>query len=405
MLDNRSVGGLAAALALASSASIAAGLQRWQQDASALGNAYAGTAASAESASTVFYNPAAMTRLPARQLAVSVVGEGYSLKFADRGSVAPATGGDGGDAGTWSATGAAYFAMQVAPAWRVGFAVNSPFGLNTEYASGWAGRYQALKSDFQTITVTPALAWQVSDKVSLGLGVSYQSMDVELSAVEAAGTPFGLDADDGGWGYTIGVLLTPSQRMRVGVSYRSSIEHELEGSAESGGGAGNGSARMRIKTPDVITVSAFQKLTEQWDMLGELSYTNHDKIRSLDTYYSSGVLLRAEPLKMDSDWRLAFGGNYRYSDAWKLRFGLAYERSPISDGDRVARMPDQRRFWLSAGVRYTFAPGSALDIGYSHIFIKDAEIQSTANVPAPGVLIGEYKSSVDLVGAQFTQDF
>ena len=56
---------LAAALVEGSSA-YAGGFQLMEQNASGLGNAYAGQGASAQDASTIFFNPAGMTELQGR---------------------------------------------------------------------------------------------------------------------------------------------------------------------------------------------------------------------------------------------------------------------------------------------------------------------------------------------------
>ena len=80
-------------LALAGMASLthAAGFALIEQNASGLGNAYAGQAASAQDASTIFFNPAGLTLLPDRQ----VVMAGHLIKPQAKfsGTVSPAIGG------------------------------------------------------------------------------------------------------------------------------------------------------------------------------------------------------------------------------------------------------------------------------------------------------------------------
>ena len=100
---------IAVALAAMTTTSFGAGFQVMEQNASGLGNAYAGQAAAAENASTIYYNPAAMTQLPGAQFTGSAVAIKPSAKFSDSGASisptgagAPAGGSNGGDAGGWN---------------------------------------------------------------------------------------------------------------------------------------------------------------------------------------------------------------------------------------------------------------------------------------------------------------
>src|SRR5690606_10949773 len=117
-----------------------AGFQLLEQNASGLGSAYAGSAAIAEDASTVYYNPAGMTMLPGMNVSAGAVAIKPSFKFSNGGTTGPTqfgglpTGGpDGGDAGTWAAVPNAYFTWQVNQRIWLGLGVGAPFGLMTDY--------------------------------------------------------------------------------------------------------------------------------------------------------------------------------------------------------------------------------------------------------------------------------
>ena len=87
-------------LAVVSGATYASGFQLMEQNASGIGNAFAGSAAVGENASTIYYNPAAMTRLQAHEASIGLVALKPSLRFKDQGSsVGLLDGaGNGGDA-------------------------------------------------------------------------------------------------------------------------------------------------------------------------------------------------------------------------------------------------------------------------------------------------------------------
>jgi long-chain fatty acid transport protein len=170
---------VASALGLIATTDVrAAAFALYEQGASGLGNAYAGAAAVAEDASTVWWNPAGMARLgPGKHFAIAGVLINPSTKFHDRGSVAPAgrpLGDEGGDAGETKLIPSAFFAMDINPRWNFGVGLNVPFGLKTEYTSTWLGRFQGISSEVKTLNVNPSVSYKLSDAMSVGFGVSYQ---------------------------------------------------------------------------------------------------------------------------------------------------------------------------------------------------------------------------------------
>src|SRR5262245_40548485 len=162
----------------------AAGFALYEQGISGMGNAYAGAAAVAEDATTVWWNPAGMARLKGMNFAVGGAAIMPSWKFSDKGSVAALgqpLGGNGGDAGDTAFIPSGFFTMQLNPVWSFGVGVTVPFGLKTEYDPTWLGRFQGIKSEVQTVNVNPAVSYKLSDAVSFGFGVNYQHGKIDLT--------------------------------------------------------------------------------------------------------------------------------------------------------------------------------------------------------------------------------
>ena len=125
------------------------------------------TAATAEDASTVFYNPAGMSELRTMQFTVGGHMIDLSAKFSNSGSSIPigATligsqpGGNGGEAGGISVVPNFYFVMPIGDRFNFGVGVNSPFGLKTEYDDNWIGRFQGIKSELTTYNINPSFSF------------------------------------------------------------------------------------------------------------------------------------------------------------------------------------------------------------------------------------------------------
>lgn len=254
------IGGLAAMLAAGQALGAAFALQ--ENSGSAIGNAFAGGAAAAEDVSTLWSNPAGLSRIGTPQVAAAVHLVTPSFKFRDNGSLPAAfqpLGGNGGDSGSLAVIPNLYAAMPINSQLSVGLGVNAPFGLKTEYDDNWLGRFQGVKSDIKTINVNPSMSWRVSNTFAVGVGVNWQRVDAELTQkvnysaalAQAAGqaaagglipaslvpTIVGLtpglesnakvEGDDSAWGWNIGFLWDATPQTRVGGSWRSSIKYNV----------------------------------------------------------------------------------------------------------------------------------------------------------------------------------
>ena len=392
-----------------SGATSAAGFQLWEQNASGIATSYAGSAAVADNASTIYFNPAGMTQLPGIQLSAGVVGVRPSFKFSNEGSSGLlGTGGNGGDAGGWSAVPNAYLSWQVAPDWFIGLGISSPFGLATEYDNNWIGGYQAIKSEITTVNYNPSLAWKVNDKVSLGLGLSYQTIDAEMTNMTPVGL-YRLKGDDGAWGWNAGALFTLSPAMRVGVSYRSTMSYTLDGNRTLGA-APSTSASADLKLPDTVILSVWQQVSDRWEAMGDLSFTRWNTLDKLNVRSVTGT--ETESFNYDNSWRIAWGAAYKASDAWKVKFGIAYDRTPTSDDNRTARTPDNDRLWFSFGGQWNGGVYGRIDAGYAYLYMKDPSINQTRTFTTPagapvGIsnLRGSYNDSAHVLGIQYSNGF
>lgn len=452
---------LGIALCCASSSAFASGFALLEQSASRLGSAFAGTAAAADDASTIFYNPAGLAKLDGTQLLVVASGISISSEFNNNGGSQAAfgqtLGGEGGDAGDWNAVPAIYFALPLNEQFAFGFGVNAPFGLKTEYDNGWMGRFQALNSEVKTYNFNPSLSWRANEKLSFGIGANYQRIQAELTnslnytavvaqvlqARAAAGqiTPgqaqaligqnLGLQGttavrgDDAAWGFDVGMLYEFSPDTRVGVSYRSSVDYTLEGAVRfapptsantignsiivgasaAGQQLANGPVRLDLELPDSATASLYHRMGKV-ELLADVAWTGWSSIQELRIVRDNGTVLSVTPERWEDTWRYAIGATYQLSDAFKLRGGVAYDETNVPENNRTARLPDSDRTWLALGAQWNPGGSLVVDVGYAHLFVDDAGInQNDGNTQARGLLLGEQQSSIDIISAQLSYKF
>ncbi|MGQ0547603.1 MAG: OmpP1/FadL family transporter [Betaproteobacteria bacterium] len=398
---------------------LAGGFAIGTQSGSGTGNAFAGGAAAAEDAGTAWHNPAGLALLPAgRHIAASLHALKPSFRFRDRGSsgafAAPGAG-DGGDGGDWALVPNFAFASDLHSRWRFGIALNVPFGLATEYDDGWRGQLTALKSEIKTVNINPSFAYRVSDAISVGAGVSAQRLEAELTSFAGAAGHASLAADDVGYGYNLGVTVQATPATRIGASYRSSIELDLEGTATfSSVPALDGGVRAALKLPDTASFSVLHSFGREWELMGDLTWTGWSSLQQLEIVRATasaggpaGSVLSTLPFHWKDTWRAAIGATYKLDGRTKLRVGMARDETPTNDADRTPRLPDQDRTWLAFGVQYRISGAGTLDVGYAHEFVRDAEVNTSADplTCPPHCLRGSFENEADILSVQYSHSF
>lgn len=403
----------------------AAGFALIEQNASGMGNAYAGGSAIAEDASTIYFNPAGMTYIQGTQAVGAIHLINPNAEFNNKGSVkalGKPLGSEGPNAGDLAIVPNLYFKMDLNDNVKLGVGLNAPFGLKTEYDDKWLGRFQADKSEVKTININPSIAFKVSDQLSLGIGVSAMRAEAELSKAVNAGAlgqkDVTIKGDDWGYGFNLGAIFQATADTRIGLAYRSKVDQHLKGDSKSTLIQLNANPKATLNTkvtadvtlPENVSVSAFSRLNDTWDLMGDLTWTRWSQFDELRVVRDNGTrtTLAVTPENWNNTMRYSVGLNYHYNDAIKLRAGLAYDEEAINDKFRTARIPGNDRKWLSLGAGWQVSPASKLDVGYSHLFISDAKIDDNQNTKAQGFagrVRGDFKGSVDILSMQYTHNF
>jgi long-chain fatty acid transport protein len=412
----------------------ASGFQLIEQNASGLGNAYAGSAAVAENASTVFFNPAGMTQLQDREISAGAVAVKARYDFSNNDSSTGGLTGNGTKDRDWIVVPNAYMSWALNKDLYLGLGISAPFGLKTDYSVPWTGAAQSTKFAINTLNVNPSLAYRVNQAVSLGFGLNWQKIDAEylrLAGIDAGTTnsvaaKMKLSGD--AWGWNAGALFTLSPATKVGVSYRSAIKFNTTGLVGlSNDGTADGIATMAalngqgassdlkadLTLPGTFIMSVAQKLSEQWEMLGDVSRTGWSSIPKVDIVRTSNVANGALAQTLDTNfrntWRVALGATYKVNDAWKAKFGISYDQTPTRDPEhRLSSLPDNNRTWLSFGGQWKADKQSVLDFGVAYLYFKESSInndQTTGQAVPMGVVNGSYKDSAWLLGTQYSRSF
>jgi long-chain fatty acid transport protein len=339
------------------------------------GDAFAGVAAGG-ALSSMFWNPATMTQTPG--FGVEANGTGILANVDQHPSAGstllPFGFGGAGDTGSPALLFSGYSTWQVSPNLWIGLSTNSPFGLSTSFPDSWAGRNYALSTSLTTYNAAPSVALRITDWLSVGVGAQIQFGRADLNLGTTPGAHLNLDGSGWGFGATAGVTVTPGPNTSIGVGWRSAVNQKIDGSLNFGISE---TANTTLDLPDVVSAGIRHRFDDRWTVMGTAEWTNWSRIGTSVINQGPPSALPgtlALPFQFRDGWFYSVGAEYALDARTTLRGGVAYEISPITDRVRIPILPDNDRVWLSAGASFKMLPNLILDVGYSHIWVKDANI-------------------------------
>ncbi len=376
---------------------LAAGFYIQESSVSGLGHAFAGSTTSLKDASTIFFNPAGMTRLDGAQMNVGAhllvphaditnTGSTFDFNGAAPGGVGPITGGNGGDPYRSALVPNMFVAAPMPDdhLW-LGIGVSAPFGLGSSYDDGWFGRFDSTKTELTTMNIQPSIAVKVHDQISIGVGIDIQKADAVLeraiSNIVSEGVSR-LEGDDWSYGFNAGLLISPWEHTDIGVHYRSHMHHELDGRIKVAGlTSGNfdvpGTADLDL--PDMWTFGLAQQYNDKLRLMGQLTWFGWNSFKEIRAKNDSGGTISVVPQNYENTLALALGLEYQADDQWTWRAGYQYDPTPTQDGFRTSRTPDGDRNWFTAGGTYHWKENISIDFSSALIDVGEEELNLVRN--------------------------
>ena len=388
---------LSLAVTLASTQIFAAGFAINEQSISGMGTGFAGRSSSADDASTIFGNPAGMSRIKREQVTGGAAMLDAHTDISNASS-SPNGGSNKGDMVPFIAVPMGYYVKPIDDHWAVGVGVYAPFGLVTDYEQGFAGRYFGSKSDVKVVTLQPTVSYAFNDKVSIGFGPTINRIDGKLesnlSITQAA--PDGkvkIKGDDTALGYNVGVLVQATDSTRVGLTYHSKVKYKLDGDTKVNYGvlalAGQATrqkydASLDLTTPESVDFSVTHQLDDQWTVYAGSTWTRWSRLKEI-TVENKGVpaVLNGqfgnitEEQDWHDTWAHAIGASYQLNKQWVLRTGFTVDQAPTNNTDRSPRIPTGDRKIFSLGAGWSPTDDLTIDVAYSYLREDSAKINLT----------------------------
>ncbi|RAY99379.1 long-chain fatty acid transporter FadL [Enterobacter cloacae] len=398
---------LAVAVALVSTSAWSAGFQLNEFSSSGLGRAYSGEGAIADDAGNASRNPALIMMFDRPTFSAGAIFVDPGVDITGRSPTGASLNSDNIAPTAWVPN--LHFVAPINDQFGWGASVTSNYGLATEFSDNYAAGAFGGKTDLETLNLNLSGAYRLDNHWSFGVGFDavYAKAKIEryagdlgkvvagsgalppALARQVAGIPADtqiayLKGDEWGFGWNAGILYELDKNNRYGFTYRSEVKIDFDGDYKSSlpsaynqilGNFGlpmgtNGSTTggsLSLHLPEMWELSGYNKVAPQWAIHYSLTYTSWSQFQELKATNSKGDTLFYKDESFRDAYRIALGTTYYMDDKWTFRTGIAFDDSPVPADKRSISIPDQDRFWLSAGATYAFNKDASIDAGISYM--------------------------------------
>ena len=334
--------------------------------ATARGNAFVATA---DNPSAIYYNPAGLTQLQGQEISATAYFLQLNADFHSAYSSAASS-----LKKETHLLPQVYYAWAPAGAkWALGLGVYAPFGLSTEWNNSATPYMDALfpfatKNKETYTTINPVFAWRLSDTLSIGGGLNFNRLKVDLNrGVVYSGIPyygtFRFNADGTDTGYNLGLRWQPAAEHAFGLSFQARTNLGVSGNTTllniplfSTGTPVTTvqAARANFAFPAVVIAGYSYRPTPQWNLEADIDWTNWTCLKTVVVSQASG------PVSLPFNWKSScfyeLGVTRYLPDGWQVSAGYTLSENSVPDDTWNPAVPDATRHFLCAGVGYAQGP-------------------------------------------------
>jgi long-chain fatty acid transport protein len=381
----------AAALSLLTLSVNASSLYLTELNATDVALAGAGLAARANDATTAFSNPAGMTLLEGSQYEAMVMPISLSVDFET--NEYNTTEGNTDNADAWLPSGSFYYTSKINEKMAWGVAVVGYFGLGLDYDDDWAGQYLINESLLQMVGVQPSFAYQVTPKLSVGVGavvgVSKLEQTIDINNIDPRLDDglLTLEDEDVSLQFNSGLIYQFNDSTRLGVQYLFESELEFKDVASTQGegeaitrlrerlGLADNETDITMTLPQMVNISLVHEVNDSMTLLSNVTWQEWSKFGKLDVQITTdeSINLTAEKNYNDS-FGMSVGMQYQANDKLLLSTGLAYQESIVDDKYRTPDLPLDSSIRIAFGGDYQLDESTSIKLSYGLMYLGDTKI-------------------------------
>ncbi|MCK6264096.1 outer membrane protein transport protein [Vibrio sp. ZSDE26] len=361
------------------------------------GTTGAGDGVYTQSAAAMWANPATMSHMGESMTTINTMLLDLEMKYTDAND---STGNAKAD--TVMPSIGIFHTRQLNDDVHLGLALGTVGGSSVSYGNEWAGNMMMTDTTLTAVQFNPSLSFRVTDQVSWGIGAQFNWASLEMGM--GAGNVQLEKSSDWAYGFNAGVMYKQSDKLDLGFSFRSKVEHDF--STDISANAGSLGVSSEISVPAIVDMSASYAATNQLNILASVQL--HRWSEWDETVFDFGQLDR-NPIGLntidrdwDDVWKFAIGADYQLNADWRLKAGFSYETSPQDD-------PSKQWVDLPVGEQYRYSVGATtswdnytFDVFYEFADLGSVDIAERNIGPASVGINGTFDGRIHFVGMSVT---
>ena len=295
------------------------------------------------------------------------------------------------DAG-WFPPPHAYVAAPIMKDLVFGFGTYCEYGLGTKYDNDWDMKWDTTETTIEQFTFNPNIAYKITEDWSVAFGARMSYITFEnyksplLASHPLAGDFYGrshLEGDDFNCGYMLATSYKVTDDLSLGLVYRSRINHRIEGDFELNGQTpvgpvrGDGDANAKLTLPASLTMGANYEFTSKLRGGASITWTEWSTVNHIDfnlpdvnTPLGKDNHSYAQELNWHDAWRIGFGFEYDFTEAFCGRIGYSYDWDPSAEAHGTTMLPPGDRHIIGFGIGYEILENLRIDLGYNFIMME-----------------------------------
>ena len=345
----------------------------------------AGQAARAQDAATLLTNPAGMTRLPDHMVTTGLQAMGgdipYTLNNASVEQQSP------GNAMKVFPNASLFYTQHLNDTVSAGIGLYSNYGLGIDFGH-WAGDRLIKRSTMVAMTLSPGVAWKLSDRVSVGAAAGLNYGFLSLTRNNDGNDQTQHD-HDGAMNYHLGLLMDLTDQTRAGITWTSKTDYHFNI---------DGKVRFpnqpnleydlpfstQVHAPQQVMFSLVHDINQQWSVMGDLGWQDWSQFGSPQIQVNGHTSDRVN--RLQDTWHTALGVQYRPDEQWRINAGVAFDSSPYKTQNDVAlSLPTGDEWRFATGAQYQITPASNVGFAVEYLHMQSANVKSDP-------FAGEYKN-------------
>ncbi|EKF54020.1 outer membrane protein P1 [Galbibacter marinus] len=339
------------------------------------------------SSELVFFNPSGLTFLN-EKFTVSV---GANLVFANISFQNQNYGWHTEDKNSAATPFNVYAAYKINEWVSVGLGIYTPYGSGVEYPKDWEGSHLINDISLASIFVQPTVAFKINDIVSIGGGPIFATgnvnfnRNIDRTTTDVNGNRTNVTIDKTGitaWGYNLGLTVKPTEKLTIGVNYRSKIQMDAkDGEADFQNVPEGGNLQGQfdqvtfdasLPLPAELTVGASYAINEKWLVAFDYNRVYWNAYENLDVEFSNGQSsINPRNYKNSSTYR--FGLQYNATPRLVLRGGYYFDESPVQSGYFAPETPRNDSNNFTGGFSFKLSDRFTIDASFLYIHFDEVE--------------------------------